>query len=205
MPTVKSSLEPGNHRDGMMAMQNSQSPHFYSSSTSTPSSSGMASNPAFPNAGMQVPGHMTPSTRYPAYAGQQQPDLYMQDQDGMRNFDLSAMMFPSADPMAYPNQPMLTLEQSGGYQRSKSAQHSGFQPDLFASSGGPGGGLDIPDMGTQQQPQGMSPQDPNAQFGDGLNDQGYPSHLMPSQPIMPGSSAFPGLNFDNIFGNEHWG
>lgn len=45
--------------------------------------------------------------------------------------DLSSIMFPSADPFAYPNQPMTSLERNYGYNNAQS-----FAPNLGQHDGG---------------------------------------------------------------------
>lgn len=119
--------------------------------------------------------------------------------------DLSAMMFPSADPFAYPNQPMTTLEirqfikqenpmDSSIYNLAPttSASHDGLSSQMF-------GGMS-PYLMQGQQPgfsvQSMSSADLTA-TSMSMDAGGWPQH--PQR-----SGGMPGVNFDQLFG-EDWG
>ena len=125
----------------------------------------------------------------------------------------SNMIFPSSDPMAYPNQPMLSLDQSGafgqavvgspsgtdGYANASTAPTQTVHADEF---------VDMNILGMQnvprepdqmqlqqhQQARGTSPYVPNP---GALHD--------PDQAIAePGGVSFPGLDFNDFFGAP-WG
>lgn len=122
--------------------------------------------------------------------------------------ELSSMMFPSADPFAYPNQPMITLEN-----RQSIKQENAIEPHMY-KLGTPGGtsppfehveySLMTPYMMQQQQPclmQNMNPlmsmsgADPGAMHG---NDSAWQQHQQQR------SGATTGMNLDQLFG-EDWG
>ena len=119
--------------------------------------------------------------------------------------DLSAMMFPSADPFAYPNQPMTTLENrqfikqenpldSGIYNLASttSASYDGLKSQMF--------GRMSPYLMQGQQPcfgmQSMNSADATA-TSVSMDAGGWPQ-----QPQRSGGT--PGVNFDQLFG-EDWG
>lgn len=129
--------------------------------------------------------------------------------------DISTMMFPSADPMAYPIQPMTTFEDSHlqhfGYRHdSPSLAEIAFRaaglemrssPPVF---GGPGG------VGNAHHPAPRHP-DTEAQLLGPMPMylmQGAQQRAMQPIPtshaplIPPQDSA--SLNFDEIFGGEEW-
>jgi len=59
--------------------------------------------------------------------------------------DLTAMMFPSADPFAYPNQPMMTFE-NVVKQEDAPVMNGSQAPQMYLSNGTPGGGRMYDDL-----------------------------------------------------------
>ncbi|KAI9717750.1 MAG: hypothetical protein M1812_004479 [Candelaria pacifica] len=133
--------------------------------------------------------------------------------------DLSATMFPSADPFAYPNQPMTSLE-SGPYKRSPHQNYNALSPNnpntspmYFPGTGGSGNGYDslevqlfgpLPSYLMQGQQGQLQP-------GNILNmpaQQAVPSGMMGmaddihSQQLRMAST--PALNYNELFGGEDW-
>lgn len=136
---------------------------------------------------------------------------------GMQNSyvpDLSSMMFPSADPFVYPNQPMTTLEH-----RQSIKQENPMDPNMFRSpntSSAPYNNLDygsLPYM-VQGQQQGFGMQSMNPSVGMSSadptpttipvqgNEGGGWSEQQQQQRQRPGGT--PGVNIDQLFG-EDWG
>lgn len=133
---------------------------------------------------------------------------------GQNNYvpDLSSMMFPSADPFAYPNQPMTTLET-----RQSIKQESPMDPNMFSppnTSGPPYENLDygsLPYLMQNQQlgfgmqsmtpTMGMSNADatPTTMPTQGSEGGGWPQQQQQQRP--GGTSA---VNLDQLFG-EDWG
>lgn len=125
--------------------------------------------------------------------------------------NLSAMMFPSPDPLAYPNQPMLTLEQSCEDQGFDfTASGLSYNPRAPMSSAGTGSAqtADHVDMQGFGHPQ-MAAHGQEQQFGASsvLEDANDPQ-MMYGHDTLSGNGNFPGLNFDNFFGNvgnnDYW-
>ena len=129
--------------------------------------------------------------------------------------DLSAMMFPSADPFAYPNQPMTTLE-NRQFGKPENQMDSSLL-DMPTTTGAPYNNYDaqlygqMPPYLMQAQPPGYL-QGTTSQIGMSSGDPGSPSsatigfdggHWLPSQQRQR-SSAVPGMGFDQLFG-EDWG
>ena len=72
----------------------------------------------------------------PLPLGVTQPDYNMQMPfSGQGVPDLSAMMFPSADPFAYPNQPMTTLENRNFVKQENNLVSSSYNPPISNASG----------------------------------------------------------------------
>ena len=127
--------------------------------------------------------------------------------------DLSSMMFPSADPFAYPNQPMTTLENRQSIKQENSMDPNTFSPPN--SSGGPYENLSygsLPYM-TQGQLLGFGMQSMNPSMD--MSNAGPTSSTMPTQrnesggwarqqqqQQRPGST--PDGNLDQLYG-EDWG
>ncbi|KAI9817713.1 MAG: hypothetical protein M1832_004607, partial [Thelocarpon impressellum] len=130
--------------------------------------------------------------------------------------DLNAMMFPSADPFAYPNQPMTTLE-------NRQYQYPGaFVPPTEAKAG-PGREVYVPvdeqlfgqaapylPEGAQEQrvggPLDMAPQMDLLANDLLLNSANFglaPSQAFSSQPPGGEITGAQGINLDELFG-EHW-
>lgn len=117
--------------------------------------------------------------------------------------DLSAMMFPSADPFAYPNQPMTTLESRNSIKSEDSLNV--FELANASITGGPYENLDAQIYG-QLPPYLMQGQQP----GTGQNASPPLDNYLRSDPnvlSMDGSDgwtgAAQGMSFDPIFG-EQW-
>ena len=124
--------------------------------------------------------------------------------------DLSSMMFPSADPFAYPNQPMTALENQQSIK-----QEDSVDPNTFGSSNSSGTPYDnlsygsLPYM-TQNQLVGYSMQSMNP--GMDMSSAGPTPSTMATQrgggggwarqQQRPGST--PDGNLDQLFG-EDWG
>ena len=134
---------------------------------------------------------------------------------GMQNSyvpDLSPMMFPSADPFVYPNQPMTTLEH-----RQSIKQENPMDPNMFRppnTSDPPYDNLDygsLPYMMQSQQhgfgaqnldpAMGMSNTDPTPTTlpMQGNERGGWPQRQQQQRP-----EGTPGVNVDQLFG-EDWG
>ncbi|KAI9793277.1 MAG: hypothetical protein M1835_007348 [Candelina submexicana] len=127
--------------------------------------------------------------------------------------DLSAMMFPSADPFAYPNQPMTSLE-SGNHRQMPfqnfdpiSPKNPNTNPMYLPSSGGSGNRYDSLEVEL------FGPLAPyllqgQAGMGDIPAQQTPPSGLMDMTEDIysqqPKSTVTPALNFNEIFGGEDW-
>ena len=132
--------------------------------------------------------------------------------------DLTAMMFPSADPFAYPNQPMSALEDGPFKQDPNGMSFPGsnnmFYPNGTSSSSISYENLAMPMFGSlppflmQQGQSSLSgpmenghfqPVDPSQSGDPGslTTDQSYWQH-------MGRQGKAPGVNLDEIFGNEDW-
>ena len=130
--------------------------------------------------------------------------------------ELSAMMFPSADPFAYPNQPMTTLENCHVIKQENQMNSSAFDVPRPTTTDAPYDMYDaqtydhIPPYMMQGQPpdylQGMNPpmnmnsEDPNITL---TATQGFDGGYWPlnQQQRMQGQR---GMGFDQLFG-EDWG
>jgi hypothetical protein len=133
--------------------------------------------------------------------------------------DVSAMMFPSTDPFAYPNQPMTTFENNNPQNFAHKTEASPTMASLpFQTSG-----IDMKSHPSAYSPSGLS----NVQMGprrpDDNNVQLFgpmPMYLMQGaqlaaaqgqrefrQPQNSHLSQVPGsdnMNFEDIFGGEEW-
>lgn len=134
---------------------------------------------------------------------------------GMQNNyvpDLSSMMFPSADPFAYPNQPMTTLENGQSIKQENPIDPSIFRPPTTA--GAPYNNLEygsLPYMMQSQQlvfgTQSLSPSmgmsntepTPTTMPMQGNEGGGWPQQ---QQQQRPGGTS--GVNLDQLFA-EDWG
>jgi hypothetical protein len=135
--------------------------------------------------------------------------------------DVSAMMFPSADPFAYPNQPMTTFENNNAQnfaiksESSPNLSHFAFPPNTHGISTKP----PAPMYG-----QGGVP-NPNVQMQRDDNDVQLfgpmPMYLMQGAQLAQNQAQFPtrpqsqnmttvpnaegsNMNFDDLFGGEQW-
>ena len=127
---------------------------------------------------------------------------------------LSSMMFPSADPFAYPNQPLTTLENRQVIKQENPIDSDMFSPPI--TSGAPYENLDygsLPYM-MQSQQLGFGMQGINSTMGvsstnstpttmpvQGDEGGAWPQ---PQQQQQPRSGGTPGVNYDQLFG-EDWG
>ena len=138
--------------------------------------------------------------------------------------DFSAMMFPSGDPFAYPNQPMITLEDGNFMKQETSAfdsstGHTGNPYNLpqsnTISSNTPFDNLEaqvfesLPPYLMQGQSQGVGRQNLEAQMGIQSPEGNEPSIMAMNGGGMGGWSGqqlggrvTPGMNLDEIFGDE---
>ena len=135
----------------------------------------------------------------------------MQPFSGQAVPDLTAMMFPSADPFAYPNQPMTTLENRHFIKQedtmdpsiynlapTTSSSYDNLNPQMF-------GAMPAYTLRGQQPNFGM--QDMNLQMGMSNADSAATTMSMqnndangwPRAPVCT-----PGVNLDQLFG-EDWG
>lgn len=125
--------------------------------------------------------------------------------------DLSAMMFPSADPFAYPNQPMTTLENRQSVKEevtspnmynlgSPSTTNPPYDSNLDAQIFG--GMTPFGMMQTQQSGFGLQNMPPMSVNGTGpsQNAMAHDSGGWPQQRV----GGTPGINLDQLFG-EDWG
>jgi hypothetical protein len=121
--------------------------------------------------------------------------------------DLSAMMFPSADPFAYPNQPMMEFE---SIKQENVNMHSTQPPTMFLSNGASGPGIYDDLEGQLFGPlppylmQGQPPFDAAGQIDAG---QSLISGLSPpGMTYNTGATPNSDLNFDGIFSGdgEEW-
>ena len=128
--------------------------------------------------------------------------------------DISTMMFPSADPMAYPIQPMTTFEEShpqsfGFKHESPSMAQIAFQaagddmkpsPPAF-SSPGPMSNLRMAPRRPDNEVQLLGPMP--MYLMQGAQQRGFhppPTSAAPQMPLQDNTS----MNFDEIFGSEEW-
>ena len=125
--------------------------------------------------------------------------------------DLTAMMFPSSDPFAYPNQPITTLENQHQGKPETSSTQNPFNPPTstaFPNMGNQGYSA-MPDYSPMHpgQQNGLS-MPPHSGFGVNGTDAGqplamptrgdaWPHFRQPPQPI-------PNMPLDQLFG-EDWG
>ena len=128
---------------------------------------------------------------------------------------LSSMMFPSADPFAYPNQPLTTLENRQAIKQENPIDSDMFSPPI--TSAAPYENLDygsLPYM-MQSQQLGFGMQSVNSSMG--ISSTNSTPTTMPvqeneggawpqqqRQQQQPRSGDTPGVNYDQLFG-EDWG
>lgn len=130
-----------------------------------------------------------------------------QEISGTGDFDdLSAMMFPSSDPLAYPKQPMLTLEQSGN-QSQADPFSEGFNPFIPASTEVAGtvhadDQIDVQMFGPM--PSYMQHQGDVGMGGFGSSATAFsnPDGLWDNQDC---NQAVPNMRFDDILPDADWG
>ena len=120
--------------------------------------------------------------------------------------ELNAMMFPSADPLVYPNQPITTLENRQSNQDSldemlgnnafiSNCGNEGLYDQLEGNMYGP-----VPSGISQGRPLSSASV---PQFGNtGVEGGGNTSDQIFAQTERPGSTQ--GVNLEDIFGNEEW-
>jgi len=140
--------------------------------------------------------------------------------------DLSAMMFPSADPFAYPNQAMLSYDSRHGQQGKTSEGQgqgqAGYLPsnapdsmgaqNMFLSSnvggGGGGGGVNLGYDSLEGQIFGpMAPYLVTQEGGMGMGmEMGMDlSGVTGLDPGMGGGGLTPGAGYEDMFGGEYFG
>ncbi|KAK5160830.1 hypothetical protein LTR04_004517 [Oleoguttula sp. CCFEE 6159] len=179
------------------------------------SSSSMSSTPGMGTPGSSSALFSAAQHRYPNPSTYNNPALP----------DLSAMMFPSEDPFAYPNAPMTTFENNQSdknnpfynfnlsvntNERGTDSSNNIYMPPPSAS-GSEGENLDVQLFGplppymmrTQQSGLGLQ-QNPT---GMGASDTG--NSFIPTSVDWTGqqnmrTSGLPGMNLDDIFGGEEW-
>lgn len=128
--------------------------------------------------------------------------------------DISTMMFPSADPMAYPIQPMTTFEDShpqtfGFKHESPTMAQIAFQAAGVDMKPSPPGFNSPAGMGNVR----MAPRRPDNEVQllgpmpmylmQGAQQRGFhppPHSSAPQMPLQDGNN----MNFDEIFGGEEW-
>jgi len=120
--------------------------------------------------------------------------------------DLSAMMFPSADPFAYPNQPMMEFDNIK--QENIGNINSGPRaPPMYLSNGASGAGVYDDLEGQLFGPippylmQGQQQFDVTGQLDTGG---GMMSGLPQEMNYQAGVGANGDVNFDGIFGDDEW-
>ena len=126
--------------------------------------------------------------------------------------DLSAMMFPSADPWAYPNQPMTTLENGQFIKQENPMDHTMY--GLASTTSSSYENLNTQIFGgmspflMQGQPPGFSMQNLTPPMGMGNADSGANTMSMhgndwPQQQQQQSEGTLD-VNLDHLFG-EDWG
>lgn len=143
------------------------------------------------------------------------PMTSMADAAGL-NVDINTMMFPSADPLAYPNQPMTTFEESHPqtYQLKRGSPTMAQLPPQFT-------GVDMKPSPASFSPNPLASIPPGARRPDnevqllgpmpmylmqGAQHRSFhPHHAMqgPQPHRIPGQNHT-SMNFDEIFGGEEW-
>lgn len=135
----------------------------------------------------------------------------MQPFSGQAVPDLTAMMFPSADPFAYPNQPMTTLENRhfikqenpmdpGTYNiaPTTSSSYDNLTPQMFGA---------MPAYTLHGQQPNFAMQDMNLQMGMSNANSAATTMSMQNNDVSGwprGPGGTPGVNLDQLFG-EDWG
>lgn len=129
--------------------------------------------------------------------------------------DLSAMMFPSADPFAYPNQPMTTLENENCIKQENPIDSNMYSAGPPTTTAAPYDSMDASMFGGI--PSYMMP---GAESGFGMQTMDSSMSMsgadaipvtmpmqgndMASWPQQQESGSTPGMNLDQLFG-EDWG
>lgn len=132
------------------------------------------------------------------------------------NVDINTLMFPSTDPLAYPNQPMTTFEDNHPqtYQFKHGSpimsqlppQYTGIDAKPNPASYAPGPMADLP-LGSRRpdnEVQLLGPMPMYLMQGaqhHGAQHQTHPNLHGPPPPSIPGQ---PNMSFDEIFGGEEW-
>ena len=169
-----------------------QDPHSASNSNGAEMQTTNSPNSSIPSTSSQGPYGMQP------FSGQAVPDL-------------TAMMFPSADPFAYPNQPMTTLENGHFIKQENtmdpsiynlapttSSSYDSLNPQMFGA---------MPAYTLQGQQPNLSMQDMNLQISISNADSAATTMSMQNNDASGwprGSVCTPGVNLDQLFG-EDWG
>ncbi|KAI9816464.1 MAG: hypothetical protein M1827_001596 [Pycnora praestabilis] len=148
------------------------------------------------------------NTSLPYIAAQQQQLSMQQHFGGSGLPDLSSMMFPSADPFAYPNQPITTLENKHFKQdplqmfdanNPCANNNSMFIPSN--SGGGPYDSLEVQLFGPLP-PYLMQSQQPSMGMTSGPGGlAGITDDIFTQQSRQGGTS---GMSLDEIFGGDEW-
>ncbi len=144
-------------------------------------------------------------------SAQAQPSPYLMQPQSNTNdfFNLNAMMFPSADPFAYPNNPITILENQQSTQRPLSStpvENSILMPDQIVNNTydnvevqlyGP-----LPPYLAQAQQAMPGISLPVNQHAPSGTVPSFPNVYMPRPGAAAGQQA--GFNLDEIFGNNEW-
>lgn len=187
--------------------------------------------------GMESTGTATPDTMRslsPVLSGPVIPSQGLAQGQGQQYYapfggaglgDLSAMMFPSADPFAYPNQPMLSYDSRHGQQGKTEGQgQTGYLPsnapdsmraqNMFLGSnvggghGGGGAGVNLGYDSLEGQIFGpMAPYLVSQEGGMGMGmEMGMDlSGVTGLDPGMGGGGLTPGAGYEDMFGGEYFG
>ncbi len=151
---------------------------------------------------------------------QQQQLLLQQQFVGNGLPDLNAMMFPSADPFAYPKQPMTILENRHWQHQQQlqqlqppfnPASNTMTNPETYGTTNDPTGMPVYDSLGEQLfaplPTYIMQSQGPDQAFGPAAENAAFDLPIdattFPNQPAQ--SFDFPpGMNVDEMFGGEEW-
>ncbi|KAF2020637.1 hypothetical protein BU24DRAFT_340202 [Aaosphaeria arxii CBS 175.79] len=132
--------------------------------------------------------------------------------------DVNAMMFPSADPFAYPNQPMTTFENNHPHEfrvkQDASPRVAGLPYDVPVMKSHPAGyspaalaGLSMGPRRPNEDVQLFGPMPMYLMHGAQLQGQrGFhpPQPPQPQNVQMTGTPEGGNMNFDDLFGGEEW-
>ncbi|KAF2261713.1 hypothetical protein CC78DRAFT_342469 [Lojkania enalia] len=193
----------------------SSSDFFDSAPSLTPTSTTTGSNPG--NFGIAPTPRHIPGTSFP---GTPLNATYV-DPTGLNVplSDVSAMMFPSTDPFAYPNQPMTTFENNNNLHRFQGKDGSPianipFQVSGMDVKGHPATFSPVP-IGSRPTPAARQDSDvqlygpmpmylmQGGQMTGAPTQKGFPSHPQPQNVHVPtGESG--NVNLEEWFGSEEW-